>query len=432
MGQFKDVLDLLKKGSRHPIDKIKNVVDKNNYSVFPKSFAKGAADGTFQFPTIFVDTISILTCETITALTERVNASFVQTVMSLNSNMNISDTRNASAFLKKFHRNMKLESVQLNDEGTICLEYSSDIREKRFVLQHMRKLMDGYDEGFITKPFDNISDSPVYENDGTSDDTISAEDLISMQITGAMNADAEKFNDTKYLHGYKSRLDNKAPFPTLTPSEIKKLNNMQPYTIQVRLHGINDEDEFVEFIDVVIGVKSTTHAMKSSQVIDFISKTMTTSSPILKFVQWTSGEISFFKDIVLQLKDMRFNAQSLSKEGLPWLGTLKRMSRISTAQQALFNNTGFVPNATLVLTEYEVDEIKTKCGYDLSDIDSARKLMNKLFLMSFMIVDNARGTVDILYDSSYDFNSYSLETLEKEVNNNSAALGKEITRMISR
>ena len=48
MGQFKDVLDLLKKGSRHPIDKIKNVVDKNNYSVFPKSFAKGAADGTFQ------------------------------------------------------------------------------------------------------------------------------------------------------------------------------------------------------------------------------------------------------------------------------------------------------------------------------------------------------------------------------------------------
>ena len=84
------------------------------------------------------------------------------------------------------------------------------------------------------------------------------------------------------------------------------------------------------------------------------------------------------------------------------------------------------------MTEYEVDEIKTKCGYDLSDIDSARKLMNKLFLMSFMIVDNARGTVDILYDSSYDFNSYSLETLEKEVNNNSAALGKEITRMISR
>ena len=62
----------------------------------------------------------------------------------------------------------------------------------------------------------------------------------------------------------------------------------------------------------------------------------------------------------IQLKDMRFNAQSLSKEGLPWLGTLKRMSRISTAQQALFNNTGFVPNATLVLTEYEVDEIKTK------------------------------------------------------------------------
>jgi hypothetical protein len=207
---------------------------------------------------------------------------------------------------------------------------------------------------------------------------------------------------------------------------------MQPYTMQIRLHGINDEDEFVEFIDIVVGVKSTTHAMKSSQVIDFISKTMTTSSPILKFVQWTSGEISFFKDIVLQLKDMRFNAQSLSKEGLPWLGTLKRMSRISTAQQALFNNTGFVPNATLVLTEYEVDEIKTRCGYDLSDIDSARKLMNKLFLMSFMIVDNARGTVDILYDSSYDFNSYSLETLEKEVNNNSAALGKEITRMISR
>jgi hypothetical protein len=58
--------------------------------------------------------------------------------------------------------------------------------------------------------------------------------------------------------------------------------------------------------------------------------------------------------------------------------------------------------------------------------------MNSLFLMNFAIVDDGTRTVDILYDGENTFQTYALETLERELMNSSNRIGKELTRMISR
>ena len=52
--------------------------------------------------------------------------------------------------------------------------------------------------------------------------------------------------------------------------------------------------------------------------------------------------------------------------------------------------------------------------------------------MNFIIVDDGTRTVDILYDGETSYQTYALETLEREVTASSNKIGRELTRMISR
>ena len=69
---------------------------------------------------------------------------------------------------------------------------------------------------------------------------------------------------------------------------------------------------------------------------------------------------------------------------------------------------------------------------DIHSMRYASKLVKELFLMALIIVDNGSGTVDILYDGNNQFQTYSLETIQREASqvSNSAALGKEIGRLL--
>ena len=91
-----------------------------------------------------------------------------------------------------------------------------------------------------------------------------------------------------------------------------------------------------------------------------------------------------------------------------------------------------VPNATLVISTFELDEIRKRTGVDLHDVHFAKKLIQQLFLLTFIIVDEGSETIEILYESSSAFETYALETLEREISMNSNKLGKEIGRMISK
>ena len=57
--------------------------------------------------------------------------------------------------------------------------------------------------------------------------------------------------------------------------------------------------------------------------------------------------------------------------------------------------------------------------------------MNGLFLVAFVVVDDTSGTIDILYDGSDSYQTYALETLERENSMASNKLGREIGRMIA-
>ena len=98
----------------------------------------------------------------------------------------------------------------------------------------------------------------------------------------------------------------------------------------------------------------------------------------------------------------------------------------------MFGAHKIVPNSTMVVTSYEVDRIKEITGVDLRDPFSAKKVIDKIFLIAFVIMDEGTDTMDILYDSRNEYQTYSMESLEKEVALSSSRLNREIGRMISR
>ena len=112
--------------------------------------------------------------------------------------------------------------------------------------------------------------------------------------------------------------------------------------------------------------------------------------------------------------------------------TLKRLKNKRVGLRNLTVPHALIPNATIVITSYEADLLENNYGIDVRNEAVATKLIKNLFLMSFIIMDEGTGTISVLYDADKSFQTYSLETLERDNAMNSNKLGREIGRMIAR
>lgn len=408
-----------------------------------KSFAKGALDGTLQFSGLISDTIPVDMANTLGKFLERVYASFAQIYLSTNNIIDISKDR-PNSFLKNFHTNYKTESTLVDLYQEYCgtsqetFEFDEELYERFYngttkiffnennntgivfnlnedfnasVYESNKEQLTDYLEYLNYNPIPRVGNSRFYENN-----------------YGPVFNNIAPANDNEV---FKVSKDGRVP-ELLKDNDVKKWNDMQPYTMGVRLMAVNDENEFVQFIDFVVGVKVILHNIKSNDMILNIGHVLQNTGKFFNFIRWTTGEKSLIKDFLLNINNARFDAANLGKGSSPWWTTLKKLRETSKAQGIFFAKTKFVPNSTLIITDYEIDKIKENYGYDLKNPAIAMRLMNKLFLMNFVILDAGTRTVDVMYDGQNSFQSYSLETFEREVTNNSNKLGRELTRLVTR
>ena len=219
--------------------------------------------------------------------------------------------------------------------------------------------------------------------------------------------------------------------PMFNDKDVKKANDVMPYTINVRLMAVNDKNEFVQFMDFVLGVKAILHPISSDEVVENVQRVLKNQNPLFKFIRWTTGEISLVKNLILNLDDIKSDALYKSHGRNPWFSQLKRLKERRLGIHDFTVPHALIPNSTLVITQYEVDYLKNKYAIDLENTKIARRMIDALFLMAFIIVDDGSGTVEILYKDEPAYQTYALETLERDLSMNSNKLGREIGRMIS-
>lgn len=444
MGIIEDITGIMRKGPQlaSQLDAMK---------INRKSVARGANDSTFQYSCLVSDTCPVDMASAFIRLIERTYATFTQDWLSLHPMIDITLNQNPIQYLKQFHQNIKLEKTieDLSVKDEFVNEYLEGVYNGEYVLytdknntfgvlfnvtesasdltemyrSHKQYLKEHLSE-FDLRPFPgsaSLFKEDAEDGEGISNSAEMTQALINSRIN-KMDNDARKDMLAQ---------TDKVKAPQLLERDVKKMNDMVPYGIQVRLLAVNDKGQFVQYLDFIVGVKAIMHLIKSDEMIDNIIRSLQNKNLLFKFLRWTSGEISLFKNIILDLDNLRFDASARQNNKFSGFAKLRRMKDKKIGFHAGTVPNGIIPNSTIVITSFEADYILNKVGADLRDPAIATKIINDLFLMAFVIIDEATTTFEILYDGSSSYQTYSLETVEREVSLNSNKLGREIGRMIS-
>ena len=449
MGSLGDILKEIKNAPR-----VINNISQSN--IRGKSMIRRAKDATFQFPMIIPKSCPIDMATACTRMMDRVYAGYTQIALGNNSTMNMALDSSPTQFLKRFHQNIKFEQAIADlavpeDEREAYMEkaYNGEYRvfadpdRKFFMLfnaadKKLGMMLESNREGLkpylseinMSKQMRDIFESGYEEEytEAESDET-NAEDLTQALLDGKLKQ--QQLADRRALADIAKNNAAALRGPQLTDGDIKRMNDMTPYAVQIRLSVVNSADEFVQYMDIVVGIKTVLHLVDTDDMISNLEKALQNRSGLFRFLRWTTGEISFVKDLLLNMDDLRFDAANQNAGKSPLFGNLKRMKRRGVGMSGFAMPHGLIPNATLLVTSYEVDHMKNTYGIDMREESVAKKLMEGLDLMTFIICDDGAGTVDILYDGDATFQTYALESIEREVSMNSNKLGREIGRMIA-
>ena len=344
----------------------------------------------------------------------------------MNSMFDITLDPTPLAYLKRIHQNLSLESVEIDDEDDMN--------------RYMEKVYDGSYRLFMNEEKNfgvvfNVAESGVHSLYESNKDLLREymSDFDLSPIEPINEADSSDFvNVSDVIDGMtRARVNernlnitSKGKAPQLTNRDIKRSNDMLPYGIEVRLIA-------VKYIDIIIGIKTILHTMKSEDMVEGIVKTLQNKNFVFKLLRWTTGEISLIKDILLNIDDIKTDASNRANGKAPFISSLKKFKGKKFGVSNFTVPHKLIPNSTMVITSYEAEYIRKTYGIDLSDARTALKLIDALFLMGFIIIDDAANIMYAIYDGDRSYQEFSMETLERENNANQNKLNREIGRMLS-
>lgn len=197
-------------------------------------------------------------------------------------------------------------------------------------------------------------------------------------------------------------------------SKIKKINELQPLMIKADLRFKNN-DKDIDTVKISFGVKSVLHPIDSEDIIYNVAASLKNASIMFKFVRWTSGEIKFWKDIVLQFEQNKNAGIQAAKEDSFWWYKLRKLSK-DTRNKGLRGMESLNRITTLVLTKDEVDEIKRQSGFDLTQTMNVMQLFSQLFILNFMYVDEATERVFVFDENTRSYVVKKISDFKKKSN----------------
>lgn len=479
-------------------DRIDKVISQSTVNT-PSIIAR-ARNSVLQFPIYVTQSIRVNEAHIISKLFERVYTTLVQTVLSHNQIIDEEEAANL-VFLKRFHTNLRESTEALvnkyyqpiDDLDQMMCEsifYSSQITNNLFVefrvvpatdedlIMENTRLANEPLTGFMylreadDKNKDkNKKDQKPHQIPDTSrtQPEIIVEDEALEKIAQSRGITLEElkasikknpengmgYGDRKIIHRRNSKGESEYVIPKipsvpgkrlreplhapaiLKDQDIRKVNGMLPYTIEVtfRLRKTNgDLDRDVKY---VIGIKSIMHLISVKDLSEDLRNIITGDVKTLQHVRYKTGEISF-KDYWLNIKGIKADAAKHVHYDKRWINTLKRLGEYNKMHGSLMKKpieliTGGhapIPNGTLVLSQADVITLVNETGINLSIVANAKKLAKTLFLIGVVIVDSSAGSMRVLFpDSDNTWDIQSMSSIDADLNKtDNSQLMKEINQ----
>lgn len=215
-------------------------------------------------------------------------------------------------------------------------------------------------------------------------------------------------------------------------NKIKKMNSLKPLMMVVNMHIMAKDGHVSHPMEYVVGVRTHCRLVKSSilpEVVEYPTKEM---NKIARKAKWRAGELKFFRDIVFHIKEKKQTAIDSRDPNRKWyrrlyeLAHMKGDGNVSKKISGSGYTHGLIPNATIVISKADVDNIEEATGIDVLKASVARGLCESLFLMNFVVVDIDAESIKILSpDINNDFDVQSLDSVNKQIAELSTA-GKSV------
>ena len=204
------------------------------------------------------------------------------------------------------------------------------------------------------------------------------------------------------------------------PTEYKKANELQP-TLMVVNFKIKSGDRYIPIDSIVIGVKAKLYPIGSEDIITHLVAKTKDANWIQKFIKASTKEISFFKDFLFAIDKAKVDALSMSRKGssnMMWK-VLERRANKSKFNKLMARSNDSTAITTIMVSQNEVDYMKKEYQVDISDIHTARTLLDQYNLIGLCIVDESLEIAKFLYDTGDDmWETISFSNLERESNDN--------------
>jgi hypothetical protein len=221
----------------------------------------------------------------------------------------------------------------------------------------------------------------------------------------------------------------KLPANIFVDSDTKKANELVPTIMHVRI--LKERGPESVYVDFVVGVKAMIHPVNSAEIVEHVTDALKERGKLFRFIQWTTGEISFFKDLVLNIDQAKKDLSEIrSGQSSTWWRALKNI-KASRRFHKWTRTSPVLPNATLVLSMDEVDYIKANFQFDLMDEAVAKKLLESYGFLQFIIVDSAAEVAHFMVDGDDRFATNTFKGLERQ-NGDSDKQFKEILRAVNK
>lgn len=357
------------------IDIIKKTFGSNKGNInSASSIAKAASNLVLTFPVLVDESVSLNTAQILTRAIEGKALVMLQLLFSAISVQSLKDDETAFDVIGKIHKNLNSDDI----EDYIQRMETMATNESYEALDHLMKTIREENIVIDTYTFNESYPAPIDEdaNNKSMND-------VKNRTTGGFIAD-------------------------IKDTDIKKVNNMMPSVLVVKLHNKNSQIT----TNVAVGVKAKIQYVPQDEVIYRISSKNKDKNMLFNFIRSTTREISFLKDFLFALDKAKLDAIKIQKSSNSVWKILER--RAVRNRVRMFNNDGgYGGIVSLVISADTLATLNKEYDFKAS-ISEVENLISQYNLLSFFVADDVNERATYLFDdASRQFTTVSYTALEK-------------------
>lgn len=356
------------------IDIIKKTFGSNKGNInSASSIAKAASNLVLTFPVLVDESVSLNTAQILTRAIEGKALVMLQLLFSAISVQSLKDDETAFDVIGKIHKNLNSDDI----EDYIQRMETMATNESYEALDHLMKTIREENIAIDTYTFNESYPAPIDED-----------------------ANTKSMNDVKNRGtGF---------IADIKDTDIKKVNNMMPSVLVVKLHNKNSQIT----TNVAVGVKAKIQYVPQDEVIYRISSKNKDKNMLFNFIRSTTREISFLKDFLFALDKAKLDAIKIQKSSNSVWKILER--RAVRNRVRMFNNDGgYGGIVSLVISADTLATLNKEYDFKAS-ISEVENLISQYNLLVFFVADDVNERATYLFDdASRQFTTVSYTALEK-------------------